>query len=64
MKSTKEKYQQKNKLPVVAFDLICGMEVDPTECKHHTEHNSEVYYFCSTNCKNHFVMNPQKYLGN
>jgi len=46
-----------------ALDVICGMEVDPAHTKLHIEHKGEVYYFCSTVCKNHFVNDPQKYVG-
>lgn len=46
-----------------ALDVICGMEVDPAQTKIHVEHKGEVYYFCSTVCKNHFVNDPQKYVG-
>jgi YHS domain-containing protein len=63
MKSTQEKHNHKKVLPQTAFDLICGMEVDPALAKHRAEYNDEIYYFCSTTCKNHFVMDPQKYLG-
>ena len=46
-----------------ALDVICGMEIDPTQTKLHAEHRGEVYYFCNTVCKNHFVNDPQKYIG-
>lgn len=45
------------------LDLVCGMELDPSETKLHVEYKGEVYYFCSTVCKNHFVNDPQKYVG-
>lgn len=48
---------------VKALDVICGMEVDPAQTKLHVEHKGEIYYFCNTVCKNHFVNNPQKYVG-
>ncbi len=46
-----------------ALDVVCGMEVDPLHAKLHVEHSGEVYYFCSTTCKNHFVNDPEKYVG-
>ena len=46
-----------------AFDVVCGMEVDPIHTKLHVEYEGSVYYFCSTTCKNHFVNDPQKYIG-
>lgn len=46
-----------------AFDVVCAMEIDPVHTKLHVEHKGEVYYFCSTTCQNHFVNDPQKYVG-
>ena len=46
-----------------ALDMACGMELDPKTTKLHVEHRGEVYYFCSTTCKNHFVSDPGKYVG-
>jgi hypothetical protein len=44
MKSTQEKHNHKKVLPQTAFDLICGMEVDPALAKHRAEYNDEIYY--------------------
>jgi Cu+-exporting ATPase len=55
--------KKKDTLPVAVIDLVCGMDLDPTETKLHVEHKGEVYYFCTTTCKNHFVNDPEKYLG-
>jgi len=46
-----------------ALDVVCGMEIDPLRTRLHVEYRGEVYYFCSTTCKNHFVNDPQKYVG-
>ena len=46
-----------------ALDVICGMELDPVHTKLHAEHKGEMYYFCSMVCKNHFVRDPEKYIG-
>lgn len=46
-----------------ALDVVCGMELNPVSTKLHAEHKGEVYYFCSTTCKNHFVSSPEKYVG-
>lgn len=46
-----------------ALDVVCGMELDPKTTKLHVEHKGEVYYFCSMTCKNHFVHDPEKYVG-
>ena len=45
------------------FDLVCGMEVDSAEAKHTSEYKCETYYFCSASCKEHFVNDPEKYVG-
>jgi uncharacterized protein (DUF302 family)/YHS domain-containing protein len=47
-----------------AFDLVCGMELNMTDVRHSFEHNGKEYYFCSRTCKNHFVEDPDKYVGN
>ena len=49
--------------PGMSIDLVCGMELDPVHTKLHVEHRGEVYYFCNTVCRNHFVNDPQKYAG-
>jgi len=46
-----------------ALDVICGMEVDPKHTRLHVEHSGEVYYFCNVVCRDHFVNDPQKYVG-
>jgi Cu+-exporting ATPase len=48
--------------PTAATDPACGMSVDPTTAKHHTEHRGNSYFFCSAGCKTKFTANPQKYL--
>ncbi len=45
------------------LDVVCGMEFDPSDTNLHAEHNGEVYYFCNTVCKYHFVNHPEKYVG-
>lgn len=46
------------------IDVVCGMELDPAHAKLHAEYKGEIYYFCSTVCKNHFVNKPENYVGN
>ena len=43
-------------------DPVCGMVVSK-ESDHHTEHDGQHYYFCSSGCKSKFVTDPEKYLG-
>jgi Cu+-exporting ATPase len=43
-------------------DIVCGMDVDPTTTPFHTAFNDKEHYFCSQDCLNQFVDNPEKYL--
>ncbi|WP_082167331.1 heavy metal translocating P-type ATPase [Methylobacterium aquaticum] len=43
-------------------DPVCGMNVDPHTAKHHTEHNSHTFYFCSDGCRTKFTADPARYL--
>lgn len=45
-----------------AIDVVCGMELDSVHTKLHEEYRREVYYFCSTTCKNHFTDHPERYV--
>jgi YHS domain-containing protein len=47
----------------MVLDVVCGMELDPNRTKLRAEHNGEVYYFCSKTCQDHFVHDPEKYIG-
>ena len=52
------------KEPQMFFDVVCGMELTLDKVKHTVEHtNATVYHFCSKSCKDHFVNDPQKYVG-
>ncbi len=46
-----------------AFDVVCGMELTPDRVQHSHEHRGELYYFCSENCYEHFIVEPERYLG-
>ncbi|HEU5187447.1 MAG TPA: YHS domain-containing protein [Candidatus Saccharimonadales bacterium] len=48
---------------VLAFDVVCGMEIDKQQTHHHTQYRGEVYYFCSSHCRQHFEDNPTRYVG-
>ncbi len=43
-------------------DLVCGMEVDPKTAPAQTTYQGNTYYFCSTECKQDFDKDPQKYI--
>lgn len=45
------------------FDVVCGMELDIQNVRLSFEHEGIEYYFCSDNCKDHFVDDPGKYVG-
>ena len=46
-----------------AFDVVCGMELDPSRAELHAEYRGEIYYFCSKTCRDHFTNDPEKYSG-
>jgi Cu+-exporting ATPase len=45
----------------MAKDPICGMDVDPNKAAGTSEHEGEVFYFCSTACKETFDKDPHRY---
>ena len=45
------------------FDLVCGMELDPAEVAHTSNHKGIIYYFCSESCQKHFDDDPEKYIA-
>ncbi|HEY4480317.1 MAG TPA: YHS domain-containing protein [Candidatus Paceibacterota bacterium] len=49
--------------PAVAFDLVCGMELDADSIKASADYKGTTYYFCAIHCKNHFTADPVKYAG-
>jgi len=52
------------KEPQTFFDVVCGMELTVDKIKHTVEHTDDIaYHFCSKSCKDHFVNDPQKYIG-
>jgi len=46
-----------------ATDPVCGMSVDPASAKHSAEFAGKTYYFCSAGCREKFLAEPQRYLG-
>ena len=44
-------------------DVVCGMEIEPTENTLQVAHKGKIYYFCSEECKSKFITDPQKYVG-
>jgi YHS domain-containing protein len=43
-------------------DLVCGMDVETATAAGRTEYKGQTYYFCGTNCKEKFDLNPEQYL--
>ena len=44
-------------------DPVCGMTVDPATAKHKAEFSGAAYYFCCAGCREKFVAEPQRYVG-
>jgi Cu+-exporting ATPase len=44
-------------------DPVCGMDVEIATAAGRTEYKEERYFFCSSNCKVKFDLNPEQYLG-
>jgi Cu+-exporting ATPase len=62
-KKLKGNKKYKNHDPAVAFDLVCGMELDADSIKASADYKGKTYYFCAIHCKNHFTADPVKYAG-
>ena len=46
----------------MAYDPVCGMEVEPENAKSEYKYKGKTYYFCATGCKKAFEKDPDKYL--
>ncbi len=44
-------------------DPVCEMSVDPRTSQHNAEHEGKQYHFCSSDCREKFVVDPQRYLS-
>lgn len=44
-------------------DPVCKIIIEKEEAKAEFEYKGETYYFCSENCKEEFIKNPEKYLN-
>ena len=63
MQTKKINKKYKHLDPAVAFDLVCGMELDEDSIKASADYKGKKYYFCAIHCKNHFTADPVKYAG-
>jgi Cu+-exporting ATPase len=43
-------------------DPVCGIQLNIATAPAQTEYNGEIYYFCSTGCKEAFEANPEQFL--
>ncbi len=46
-----------------ATDPVCGMSVDPASAKHSAEFAGKTYYFCCAGCREKFLAEPRRYVG-
>ncbi|HSN09487.1 MAG TPA: YHS domain-containing protein [Hanamia sp.] len=64
-KTEEQMTMPKNKYPGVEFavnkDLSCGMPLS-AGVEDTAHYNGKIYGFCSTECKDSFLLDPQKYL--
>ena len=44
------------------IDPVCGMRVDPAAAPHRHAYVGRDYFFCSTDCRDKFAADPEKYL--
>ncbi|NCT68345.1 MAG: heavy metal translocating P-type ATPase [Rhodanobacteraceae bacterium] len=44
-------------------DPVCGMRVDPHTTPHRAEHAGHTYYFCAARCREKFLADPPRWLG-
>lgn len=43
------------------IDVVCGMEVDPTDAPGESEYRGKIYYFCSADCLEAFEDDPDTF---
>ncbi len=46
------------------IDVVCGMDLAASKVKHASLYNDVAYYFCSSHCKHHFDIYPERYVWN
>jgi Cu+-exporting ATPase len=44
-------------------DVVCGMDIDPTQAAGTSEYQGRTYYFCSTGCKRQFDKDPERFVA-
>ena len=48
--------------PQKVKDPVCGMTVDPLTAKYRAEAGGATHFFCSSKCREKFVVEPARYL--
>lgn len=43
---------------------VCGMSVDQANPGATTSYDAQTYFFCSTSCRDAFVADPGRFVGN
>lgn len=43
-------------------DVVCGMDMIEELAKYSARYGGVTYYFCSSNCRQHFENNPDRYV--
>lgn len=43
-------------------DPVCGMEITSANVSATVEHNGQTYFFCSLDCKETFLANPEEWV--
>ncbi len=46
---------------MAAIDPVCGMSVEEADAPEKLDHEGSTYLFCSSDCKDEFVANPEDY---
>ena len=54
--------QRSNPVVTLRFDPVCGMVISPTRARASAIVGGEAYYFCSTNCRDCFEREPNRYV--
>ena len=43
------------------IDPVCGMQVNNQQSAEKSQHQGQIYYFCSEDCKRKFDQKPEQY---
>ena len=46
----------------LVIDLVCGQIIDADAAEHHSDYDSERYFFCCELCQEAFDANPKLYI--